>query len=518
MPVDSKHPDFADVEKDYTLIGDCIAGQRAIKKAGEKYLPKPNPEDTSDENLARYKAYKTRAVFHNATARTVGNMVGQSFAVDPVATMPDQMKPWLEDIDGAGVSATQQSKKALGFVVAFSRAFLWVDYPKTDGVTSIQDAEEKGIRPRIILCDPRKVINWRFTPHGAKSKLSLVVIAEPYVKKDDGFMAELATQYRVLRLLGETYWVEVYRPGSGANWVLVERLQPLGGDGQPLDYIPGLFIGAETNDTQVEKPQMLDIANLNVAHYRNSADYEEMTYMVGQPTPWVSGLTNDWIERHLKGQIMLGSRAIIPLPENASAGLLQAQAETLPKEAMDQKEALMTALGAKLVEKREVQQTATETGVNQASETSILATCCKNVSAGYTQGFKWAAMFANITLPQGEEVKPAEGEEDAQATGNQDAVLYELNTDFAMARMTPEEAQAAMALEQGGMITWEEGRDKLKSGGWAYLDDETAKDQIAKREEEAFAKAQAELKAQTDETIRANAAKPKPGAQPPAAA
>lgn len=497
MPVESKHPDFQAVEKDWEQIADCIEGQRKIKKEGRKYLPQPNADDESEENQARFDAYKKRAVFHNATGRTVSNMVGQSFAIDPVATLPDEMVSWLEDIDGGGVSATQQSKKALAYLVAMSRAFLWVDYPTTEGVVSVADAEEGGIRPKFILCDPRNVINWRVVEQGAKSKLSLVVIRELYIKSDDGFEAEMDWQYRVLRLTDGIYSQELHRPGAAG--VEITTINPTGGDGLPLKEIPGTFLGCEANDASVEKPLMLDISNLNVAHYRNSADYEEITYMVGQPTPYLAGLTNDWVERHMKGQIMLGSRACIPLPENGTAGLIQAATNTLPKEAMDQKEALMQALGAKLVERREVKQTATEAGINEASETSILASCCKNVSAAYARAFEWAAIFANITVPK---------------SGETDALLYELNTDFAVARMSPEEAGGVLSLYQADLITFEEARDKLKSGGWAYLDDEDAKDQLEEQADEAFKKAQAELQNQTNEQIRIQTAKapaPAPG-------
>lgn len=493
MPVDSKHPELADVEKDWCQIGDCIAGQRAIKKEGTKYLPQPNASDTSEENQERYRAYKTRAVFHNATARTVSNMVGQCFAVDPVPTMPDTMTPWLEDLDGGGVSANQQSKKALAYVIAFSRAGLWVDYPKTNGVVSIAQAEEGGIRPKVILFDPRNVINWRITTLGAVSKLSLVVIKEKYIKKDDGFLAEFDYQYRVLRLLEGTYWQELHRPGNG-GFVIVERLQPLGGDGQPLTEIPFVFIGAEANDTEVEKPLMIDISNLNLAHYRNSADYEEITYMVGQPTPYLSGLTDAWVDRHLGGKVMLGSRACIPLPVGGQAGLVQAATNTLPKEAMDQKEQLMIALGAKLVEQSSVQKTATEAGIDESSETSILAACCANVSAAYGMAFRWMANFANIIV-----AKPDE------------EILFELNTDFAISRMDPTEQTAILGLYNGNLITFEEARDKLKTGGVAYLDDEEAKIQLDKKANEDFAKAQQDLKAQTAAQKEIAAAK---GGQP----
>lgn len=501
MPVDSKHPDFKTVEKDWEQIADCIAGQRAIKKAKTKYLPQPNPDDESEENEKRYKSYIKRAVFHNATARTVGNMVGQSFAIDPTPTLPDEMQAWLDDIDGAGVSASQQSKKALAFIVAMSRAFLWVDYPTTEGVVSVKDAEEGGIRPKFILCDPRNVINWRVTQHGAKSMLSLVVIRELYIKKDDGFEAELDWQYRVLRLENGQYTQELHTPSNDKSAAFtITKINPTDGSGKPFTEIPGTFIGAEANDSEVEKPLMIDISNLNIAHYQSSADYRETAFMTGQSTLSVSGLSDSWVDRHMKGQIMLGSRAAILLPEGGRAELIQSKADGILHEAMVQLEEQMQALGAKLIEKSEVQQTATEAGINEASETSILASCCKNVSAAYATAFRWAAQFANITI-----------------SDEPDAVLYELNTDFAVARMSPEEATGTLNLYQANLITFEEARDKLKSGGWAYLDDEDAKDQLEQQAEEDFKKAQDELKVQTDEQIRAQQAKPVPGAKPPTA-
>jgi hypothetical protein len=485
-------------------IKDCIKGEKAIKDALTKYLPKPNPEDSSGENASRYRAYVQRAVFHNVTGRTVENMVGQSFAIDPVFTGPDEMKPLIEDLDGAGVSAIQQSKKALGLVVAYSRAGLLVDYPKTGGTVSIKDAEENGIRPKVLLFEPWRIVNWRTTLQGAKSKLSLVVLSEEYIKEDDGFEAILETQYRVLRLVEGVYTVEIWRNEGGTGFAPVpaEGATPTDGLGKTLQEIPFVFVGAEANDSELEKPLLEDISNLNLAHYRNSADYEESVYMVGQPTPYLAGLSQAWVDDVLKGKIMLGSRACIPLPEGGTAGLIQAAPNILPKEAMDQKESQMVALGAKLVEKREVAQTATEKGINESSTTSILAGCCGNVSAAYARALHWSAQFQNV------QAAPED-------------LLFELNRDFAVARMAPDEMGGILNLFNGQLITFEEARDKLKSGGVAYLDDEDAKDQMDAQAEADFEKAQQELDAQTQAQQSLIAAKggvpPEKGGKPPVA-
>ena len=503
--INARHPKFLELFPLWEQIRDCIAGEKTIKEAGTKYLPKPNAWDTSTENGERYKAYKLRAVFHNVTGRTVENMVGQCFAVDPVFTGPEVLQPIIDDIDGAGVSATQQSKKALASVVAFSRAGLLVDYPETSGPVSVADAEAGEIRAKVLFFQPWQIVNWRTTLQGAKSKLSLVVIEEEYVKDDDGFAAVISKRYRVLRLVENLYQVEVWEETADkAGFTMTRQAIPQDGTGQPFNEIPFVFIGAESNNSEGEKPLMEDISNLNLGHYRNSADYEEAVYMTGQPTPYLAGLTQSWVDDVLKGKVMMGSRSAIPLPEGATAGLLQPNPNTLPKEAMDQKEALMLALGAKLVEKREVKRTATEAGLDEASTTSVLAGCCKNVSAAYARALVWVCLFQNVPIPA-----PTNG-----ATGG---LLFELNTDFAVARMSPEEMNAILAMFNGKLITFEEARDKMKSGGVAYLDDEDAKDQMEEQEEADLARAQAELDAQTSAQERLIAAKGGSPNQPPEA-
>ena len=79
MSVNYVRKELQAVAKIYSMIRDCIAGQFAIKAKGQTYLPKPNAEDFSPENEARYDAYIERSVFYNVTARTLRGLVGQVF-------------------------------------------------------------------------------------------------------------------------------------------------------------------------------------------------------------------------------------------------------------------------------------------------------------------------------------------------------------------------------------------------------------------------------------------------------
>ena len=460
MPeVDHQHPLYDELHDSWELVQDCIKGERAIKKKKDAYLPKPNVNDVSAENDMRYKQYLKRAVFYNVTARTLSGLVGQVFSKDPVVNVPDLLDSIIEDSDGSGVSLTQQSKCVLGHVLANGRAGLFVDYPAVEGVATRQDQIDGSIRPNILHYDATNIINWRSERHGAKNKLTLVVLSETHVEDDDGFKEEIVEQYRVLRLVEGIYQVEIWRRSGGTgkgDYGLIEQFVPTSAQGQPLTEIPFQFIGWENNDEVPDLPPLYDLSILNLAHYRNSADYEEACYITGQPTPYMTGLTQAWVDDVLQGQVTLGSRAAVPLPEGGSMGLIQASANSMPKEAMDTKERQMVALGAKLVEQRAVQRTATEAGLENASETSVLASAANNTAEAIRKALGWCMAFI----------------------GTSGEVTFDLNTDFSIHKLMPKDQQSLLSLWQNDVLTWEELRNNLLKANIAELPNEEARDII----------------------------------------
>lgn len=461
MPVDSLHPAYKKLLPKIRKIRTAVAGQDDVKERGADLLPFPAPN--TGKGKKRNQTYLQRAVFENITGRTVEGLVARCFAVDPVQSAPDGFKYILEDIDGSGVTATQQAKQALETVVQFSRGGLFVDYPTVEAPASKEDEVKNGIRPRIILIDPENITNWRTTARNGKTVLSLVVIRESYEVPgtDDGFIAECKTRFRVLKLTkqGESmvYVQEIHEQTAEASgYAVTQTFIPTTGKNQPWDEIPFLFLGAAANDPVVEKPLMDDITDLNFAHYRNSADYEDNVFRTGQPQAWASGLTLEYLEEVYPSKtIEFGSTSIVLLPEGGAFGIAQVQPNTPAREAMDKKVESMIALGAKIIEPKKVDKTATESGYDEADTTSVLATAAKNVTAGYTWALVRAAIFADVELPENNE----DGE----------ALSLELNTDFAIARMSAADRSQLLSEWQAGGITDEEYRANLCKSGVGYM-------------------------------------------------
>lgn len=440
----------------WKIVKDCLAGDAAIKRRGRLYLPMPKPSDQSAENLADYANYKERAVFYGVTRRTVDGWNGQVFSRDPLANFDDGMDDLWYDIDGQGTSMDQQAKGALGSVMAYGRGGLLVDYPRTEGPLTIKEVSEGFIRPTIHFYGPESIINWRMRKIGATHVPELIVLKELHSGvSSDGFSLKTVDQYRVLRLTrDEQYLIEVFQLGEKDGiWVLKERYVMLDPSGKPVTRILFFPLGIAQNNFNVDLSPTYDLAVLNVAHYRNSADYEDSCFMVGQPTPVVAGVTQEWVEEVFKGKIELGSRAVIPLPVGGNAMLLQVNPNTMTMEAMKHKEAQMIALGARIVKDDSVSKTLGESQMDEAGDSSILATAAKNVSAAYSKALQVCGYLMGM-----------------KNTNNREKFQYLLNTDFPAARLTPNE-RAQLILEwQSEAISQSEMRAGLRRGGVATLD------------------------------------------------
>ena len=473
MSVKYVRPEVMRLRPIYKMIRDVLRGPEAVRAGGQAYLPHPDPVDAATEpGMARYNNYSTRAVFFDATARTHEGFIGQIFYREFQVELPEQLKILIQDIDGEGTTMEQQAKNTTGEVLGFGRAGLLVDYSTSVPNPTLADQMNGKARPTITMYIADNIINWRWTTVGNSKFLSLVVLEEIAYDDDDGFEATETPQWRELRMVPRDpeaenpefiLVVRLHRQVDG-ELVVVDESFPTMGNGKNWDVIPFCFIGSVDNDPTVDKPPMEGMAHVNIAHYRNSADYEESVFMLGQPTPWASGITENWLKDAWDSELRLGCREFIPLPEGGQMGLLQVSPNTLAKEAMDQKERQLVALGAKLAEAKQVQTTATEENRNSVIENSTLSSVAKNTSSGYSKALYYAALYA----------------------GSDTKIVFELNTDFEITRMSAQDRQQLLDEWQGGGITWDEYRWNMKRSGIAYEDDKKAKRTIQAELEESL--------------------------------
>lgn len=377
----------------WQTMNDVCAGAAAVKCAGIKYLPfNFDCDDDKKESSERYQAYLRRAVFYPVTKDTLQNHVGLAFSEDPTFE-PDGMDFLKSNADGAGTSIYQLNQKALSLLLKHGRGGFFVDYPQVEGGVSRGDVE-RGIRPTVTLYDATQIINWRVEKFGGVFKTSLIVLQENSIMKDpeDEFSDTVVTTYRVLRLdENEEYSVQTFSDATG-EIIAGDIIKPLI-NGSVGKEIPFIAIGAQSNDFGIDEIPLEGLADINLAHYRNSASYEQSVHICGEVQPVVSELPDEWLDYLKDNKIKLGSYTPLTLPVGAKFDYVSAKVEMVAKDAMTGKMDYMEALGAKVLDKTQTVKTATQVDSEDMTQHSVLSLCVSNLNEAAEYYLKWCAEY-----------------------------------------------------------------------------------------------------------------------------
>ena len=464
MPVNSLHPEYLDMLNAWSRARDVIAGEDAVKAAGEKYLLRLDSQ-TDDE----YAGYRARASFFNATARTADGYIGLIYRRSPFIKLPADgtalgraLKAFNHDADMLGTTLAGYAQNVLMEVISVGRAGSLVDWES--------DAEN---RVYVSAYAAENILNWRVERINGRNIPTLVVLHEATSVaatggEPDDFEPKTGEQIRVLRLVpsagadGKTSHscvVEIWRPevlphghSSGRRrnekpkWKLAETRTPLR-LGQPLPFLPFVFHGPRHSRPDVDKLPLGDVIAVNLDHYRLNADFKHGVHFTALPTAWVSGFDKS-------ASLRIGSStAWVTEQTGATAGYLEFTGHGLNtfEKAMDRDERLMSVLGSRLLEtNKKVGESAEAIELRQSGEHSILSNIALSVSESVTQILRWAYWW-NSTEATPEDVTTEQ-------------VTFELNTDFSTKGLSAQEIQSIVGAWQAGAISRDTMTDLFRRG------------------------------------------------------
>lgn len=511
MAVNDLHPEYLWNLGAWIRAREVLAGEDAVKSAGEKYLPRL--EAQTDEE---YDAYRARASFFNATARTADGYLGLVFRRPPFIKVPGRgttkdtkdtkgeggrasgetpdaargtralprtrtgieraMAEFVNDADMLGMSLASYARNVVREVIAVGRAGTLVDWES-----------ESENRVYASLYTAENILNWRVERVGGRNLLTMLALAERTEDsgqrtEDSGsagaspYRNEGGEQIRVLRLVdgrslrvdvekqslltsaatGAREWrcvVEVWRPKMERRGRKDTKEWELVETriplrlGKPLPLIPFVFHGASHSLPDVDRLPLGDVIAVNLDHYRLHADYRHGMHFTALPTAWVSGFDK-------AATLRIGSStAWVTDTPGASAGFLEytGQGLTTFERAMDRDERLMAILGARLLEtQKRVGETAEAIELRVNGENCILGTLAQCVSMSLTQVLRWAYWW-NSTEAMPDDVS------------NEDVVI-ELNTDYSTRGLTANEIVAIVQAWQSGALSRDSMLDIFRRG------------------------------------------------------
>lgn len=437
--VDTQHNSYKNMQPQWVKCRAVSAGQRAVHDAKTLFLPRLKDQD--DES---YNSYRLRASFFNASWRTISALSGLIFRKPPVVDVSNSIEPMLEDVTMSGVDFQIFSQQTAIEILTTGRIGILVDFPSqsTEGMTQA-DAESQKIRPTMQKYQAESIINWKTARMGNEMVLSMVVLQEDAaLPPENEFEHRTEVHYRVIDLVkriidksvvnedeGFVYRVRVFRIDNDSK-----EQQQVGSDlfplmnGKPLTYIPFYFIGVDDTTPDVDEPPLIDLVDLNLAHYRTGADYAHGLHFTGLPTAVVSGYSPE----DKADKLYIGSQSAWTFPDpNASATFLEFTGQGLGslEKALERMEQQMAILGARLLtaEKKDA-ETAQVAQIHRAGESSVLSAIAQTISIGLTKALNTFCEWA----------------------GQPGKWSVSLNRDFLPVGMTPLELQALLAGWQMG--------------------------------------------------------------------
>ena len=370
MAVSSKptHPLFQAMLPDLISARDCYAGERAIKERGTKYLPR-----LSGQTNEEYNAYKMRATFYSIVGRTVTALTGIAVVADPIIEAPDEIRQLMSDAP-YGLQFDELRYRALRDVQLVGRFGILVDSPQGE-------TQDIGIQPYAS----EAIINWDVD---AKGKPTFVQLMEIVWLPDGSGNKQAVLRYRTLKLVEGVYTVTV----EDANNSTV-TIQPEFG-GSTIDFIPFYVANPLGLGFDIEKIPMVDLVNLNLSHYRTSADLEHGRHFCGLPTPVITG------SEVSSGKMKIGGSKAWVLPEvGADAKYLEFTGQGLLslEKALQEKESQLSSMSVNVIDRASRGSEAADTvKLRYTSETASLALVVSSVESLLNTAYRIIAKLKSI--------------------------------------------------------------------------------------------------------------------------
>lgn len=419
------HKSYHGRRAEYDKIRDVIEGEDRLKKQGQLYLRRPN-----GMSQQQYADYLKGAAFYAVAERTLRGMVGAATRNEPIIELPPRIEPMRDVATFEGNSLSVLIEDMSREVMSIGRFAAVLDYPA--------ESASPTTPPHISTFDAEHILDWRESVVNGKQQLTMIRLHEDNDDLDAG------VEQHLILTLEPAYTVKRFHVTSQNNErteVQVEEITPTI-NGKLLFEIPAVIVSPYNLKIDVEKPPFLDLVNVNLAHWRNSADYEHALYLTAQPTPWVAGnIPAD------KVPSMIGAGAFWNLPEGSQAGMLEFTGAGIAaqKTAMDDKVGQMASLGARMVYDGKGRNETTDTAkLRHRSELSLLSSSVNMVEAAIR---KLLRMAAEWTQP-----------------GTADQVIVNFHRDFISSTMDAAVLTALIKAWQAGAISHDTLLMNLKKG------------------------------------------------------
>jgi hypothetical protein len=328
----------------------------------------------------------------------------------------------------------------------FNKVGALVDYPDTAREQPISNFEQEqlNLSPTVAVYKAESIINWHTIEVNNEIIPDYFVLDETHMAMNpETYCYEEKEQYRILFLKpnGNDY---VYCQfvviridderrsivGNKKLFKVIDYVEPMM-NGSKLNRIPFFVIDKDgLNYDKTTESIINGLTDVNLGHYRNSADWEHNLFYLGLKTLIVKGYNAETGT----GKLTVGGVISSTNPQ-FDALLLEPSSDSGLEKEMQNKEQRMAVLGSQAIAQRgKYVQSAATAKINSSSEASVLSAVAHAQSNVMTT-------ILNLILQWG-------GYTDVQGS-------LHINTDFFDDLITPESILKFVQLVQSGGISYD---------------------------------------------------------------
>jgi hypothetical protein len=230
--------------------------------------------------------------------------------------------------------------------------------------------------------------------------------------------------------------------------------------GADMQEIPFYFINEVNSDPDCKEPPISALCDVNLSHYRTTADYEHGCRYGALPTPWGTGLNEDETPDGIGPNTFWQASSA-----DAKFGMLEFSGQGIQPivDNLEAKEQKMAALGAEmLLPEKMAAETEGSKRMDKQTQHSVVSSVAASVSVVITKALELTAEWAGIQ-PGG--------------------IIYELNRDYAPGTIDAPLITAMLAAVQSGNMSFETFYQNLQKGELAdsEIDSDDEQDRINSR-------------------------------------
>ena len=409
---------YEDMARHWLPCQTLMGGTLAMRDAAETYLPK-----FSAETNTRYDTRLAEAVLHEAYSHAVQTLSLRPFGA-PVQIADGASAYYgllAEDVDGAGTSLTTFATQCMVDLLVYGVCHIMADYPNTLHLSESlgrrltrADEQREGIRAYLVRVPPTAVIGWRGGRRGSNEYLSRLRIRFRRTEYVDDY-EEATTQY-VAEWTPEA--IATHAQNDRGDWVRVEDAP------NTLGRIPLVTIYAQREGLLVSYPPLERLAWLNIKHWQQSSDQDQIEKVARVPMLHLRGFSSDEIE-----SIQIGPYRIIGTKSaDAQATILETNGNAVKvgRVGLESLVRTMMTMAMAPLERQAGNPTATELRIEEGRHISDIEAYVMKLEKALGDALALCAQWDGMSIP----APTVKISQDFSAIGNPETDLSQLTEDY----------------------------------------------------------------------------------------